>query len=95
MIERHDEILAEYTDEYLIAFRERGDGQREYANRLLQAPPEYRQGIEIRTISLAERTWIHNGLAKMTPTGVGWDNARNQALLELARQGVTLLPVPA
>lgn len=95
MIEKHNEVLPEYTTEYLLAYRERGDGQRQLANLMLQAPPEYRQGIEIRAAELAERTEYRNGQTERIPTLIGWDDARLQALSELARQGVELLPVPA
>lgn len=44
MIERHDEILDSCTDEYLLAWRERGKYQRVYANLMLQAPPS--TGVE-------------------------------------------------
>jgi len=95
MIERHDVVLSQYTDEYLLDWRERGDGQRVYANWMLQAPAEYRQGVASRVHDLMSRTEYHDGGIMVILGGVGSGVAYAQALMELHAQGVALLPVPA
>lgn len=94
MIEKHDEVLASLTDEYLIEWRERDDQNRTYANRLLQVPSEYRQGIEARVVALTVRSEYYQGMIKLVPTYIRPDEAYSQALRELVEQGVALLSVP-
>jgi hypothetical protein len=48
VIERHETILAEYTDEHLTEWAKRGAGQAGYARTMLAVPTEYRQGVAVR-----------------------------------------------
>jgi hypothetical protein len=103
MIERHETVLAEYSDEYLREHRQRGDEQRAYADALLSAPPpEYRQGIEAAAYAMTytskSRPSRHDGRdleSYFEPTGVLFEDARQAALRQLSAQGVKLNPVPA
>jgi hypothetical protein len=102
MIERHETVISEYTDEYLREYRQQGDGQRAYADALLVAPPEYRQGVEIAvfamTTTVKSRPSSHNKdmlESYREPTGVLPADARRAALAQLAAQGVKLLVAPA
>lgn len=103
MIERHETILDEYTDEHLTAdLGHHESGVRERAALLLTAPPEYRQGVEAAAHAMAytlkSRPSSHNKLlleSYSEPTGVQPEDARRAALDQLAAQGVKLNPVPA
>jgi hypothetical protein len=91
MIERHETVLGEYTDERLTAkLADPQPSVRDRARLLLQAPPEYRQGVEVHMHERCTRTrWTDSG-SVCEPTGVGFDDARREALAILAGQGVQL-----
>lgn len=73
MIERHDTVLAEHTDEWLNQHATNGHWQGVYASIMLAAPPEYRRGLVIRASELS-------GLSG------NWETAHRQALDELRHQ---------
>jgi hypothetical protein len=95
MIERHETVPPEYTDEQLTAELEaEQEWVREATRLLLQAPPQYRQGVEIYVHDKCyTRHYVETQFGRMareTPTGVRSDDARREALAVLAGQGVQL-----
>lgn len=70
MIERHDTVLTEHTDEWLNQHSTNGHWQGVYASIMLSAPPEYRRGLVIRASELSG----------------DWETRHRQALDELRHQ---------
>lgn len=93
MIERNDVIAVGLTDAELRAWKAECLSAAVRVDMLLRVPVEYRQGVQGRAHRIAYTSRDGgNGWMESRPTEISLDDAMRQALVELAAQGVALLP---